>query len=360
MTIIKSYIVTNAAASQSGGGSGTVTSVVAGDNISVDITDPANPIVSLEITQEVNLTGQAGTSGQKLTSQGNASAPVWLPDGIETIIEETGSFAIDATHFVNPTLIRVNSAGAVNITVPDSVGLLGRSVFIESINTGTITFVEAGSQNVTPSSGSLIVTASDGQNLQLKLEYVDTNKWSLQNGKPISITSSDVTNALGFVPSKDRTLVSNGTTTSHVGSAAETILGSVLIPAGTLGISDMLYFKAFFSRVTAGAALNINHKIRVNTSLSLSGATQLAVNTASTTQDWTPIERTMYFKNSLSSQQMFNASTSAATDMVSSTADFAALTNDYSVDQYIMFTTTPGNTTDTGTLLGFTVKLIKQ
>lgn len=60
-----------------GAGGGQVNSVVAGSNISIDSTDPVNPIVNLAITSELTLSGDAGATGQFLQSNGPGLPPTY-------------------------------------------------------------------------------------------------------------------------------------------------------------------------------------------------------------------------------------------------------------------------------------------
>lgn len=146
-----------------GGGGGSVQSVT-GDG--VDNTDPVNPVLTFpELT---DLPTVEAALDEKM-------------DEAEFIREETANYVLEAVDFERATLLIMNSATPVTITVNGGIVADARTLRIRRINTGQITFVEGASQNITPSHGDFL---DAGENCDVTLTWLETNEWDLQNSTP--------------------------------------------------------------------------------------------------------------------------------------------------------------------------------
>lgn len=136
-------------------------------------------------------------------------------------------------------------------------------------------------------------------------------------------------------------------TIAHTGTTTETKIHSILIPAGTFAANDIweLYIKLGFT----DNANNKTIKLYTNTSDSLAGATQIANYIATNNRPYSQFERRLTFKNSVSSQEILSTTVNGVTDE-GAIAGRAALSIDFSVDQYLIFAITLATATDTATL----------
>ena len=114
-----------------------------------------------------------------------------------TIRTITSSGQLESTDFDDTTLIIINSATDLNITVPPLIAADGAHVDIVRVNTGVATFVEGSGVTITP---SLAALTDGGENVLMTLIHSSGDNFYLGNGNPLSFTSSDVTGALGYTP----------------------------------------------------------------------------------------------------------------------------------------------------------------
>lgn len=160
-----------------------------------------------------------------------------------------------------------------------------------------------------------------------------------------------------FNPSR-RILYKNNVSVSLTGTTAETILDSVLIPAGTIQANDVLNIVMTFTK--SGVAGNSSPKIRVNTTNTLGGDVYLNYNIGGATTVYYKIRREIVFKNSVSSEEVF-PSTLNQNDETGATITTAisTFTTNFGVDQYIIISNALGNAADTLTLRSWYVELIR-
>ena len=147
-----------------------------------------------------------------------------------------------------------------------------------------------------------------------------------------------------YISTTDGTAISSTTTIG--------ITSSQLIPANTLVAGNVLRIIARFIKSTAVA--NTSFYIYVNTSNSLTGATQLAIVTANTR--FNGLKRDLFVK-SASATQLYSSTTSAATDDATQSNAPSSINIDWTQNQYIIFAVGHSGATDTGGLTsGFTIE----
>jgi hypothetical protein len=158
--------------------------------------------------------------------------------------------------------------------------------------------------------------------------------------------------------------VRNPTTgNSYTGNGTETILDYVLIPANTFQANDIMKLVTLQTKVgTAGNATNFLRfqtvdPVTTGASGIISGG---AIVGRSSGTVWNKLQRDIVFMNSLTSQIVHNTASSAIpSDILSSSALFTALSIDFSIDQYILCTTSLAGSADTVTLRSWSCEILR-
>lgn len=145
------------------------------------------------------------------------------------------------------------------------------------------------------------------------------------------------------------------TPVSVTGTAAETLLYSVLVPANTFQVGDIIRIMARWTK--SGTSNVADARVRINTSSSLSGATLVANTTISAAQSYGAIERNILL-DTISSQSVYNTSGNQGTD-AQSTNTGDTLSIDFSLDQYIIFSGDLISLTDTHTFKWAYIQIIR-
>ena len=120
--------------------------------------------------------------------------------------------------------------------------------------------------------------------------------------------NKSIATALGYTPFK--LLAKNNTPITHTGTTDETLLLSYNL-TGEFEANDLLNLILF--NLPSGSG-NKTIRIKVNTSNSLIGSTQLSTYTFSTTSN--TLERNYYFANTLSNIRLYGTATSYASDKI--------------------------------------------
>lgn len=354
MIILKSILVYRQS-SGSSGGAGTLTSVQGGFNISVDNTDPTSPIVNLAADGTL-ITDRTGNLDKKIPLENDETlnARLLLEENQE---EETGDFTLGANDAYKTKYL--NSATPQNITFPDNTSV---PIAIDTV----IKFrrVGAGQYSFVAGSGSVVINTSKGTmtdpglDAEFQAVKTDTNEWYVDNGLPVSITSSDVTGALGYTPSKNILLVKENTPNSITGTTNETLLGSFQIPAGTLQTDDIIVVRCRAAKT--GTAGSYNLRLRYHTLNQVSGATQIGIVSPGATQQFTYMKREITLMDSLISQEILATALNAATDEQTGTALPASIAIDFTASVYLILSINLNSAADTGILKNFYIQIIRS
>jgi hypothetical protein len=135
---------------------------------------------------------------------------------------------------------------------------------------------------------------------------------------------------------------------SLTGGTAETVMDTVLVPAGTMEVGDVLNVKILGTKI--GTAGIVTLRLYTNVTPDLTGSPVLVATLASGATDlWAKLSREITFV-SLSSQLVFPPGTSAADDITLSTATPGALTVNFAIQQYFVVSFQNGNGSDTSYL----------
>jgi hypothetical protein len=138
-------------------------------------------------------------------------------------------------------------------------------------------------------------------------------------------------------------LIKNNVTISHTGTTDETILYSVLIPAGTFEANDDFdFFLNFFG--TNNANLK-TVRAYFNDTIVLVGAQKIGQNNSSTAAI-SPLGRTVVL-TSLTTQQVMRNDANYPSDKSTSSSRMDSLTIDFTVAQYLIITGQLADASDT-------------
>lgn len=254
-----------------------------------------------------------------------------------------------AAYSAGDTLYVGNTAGALTNTMPTAPNHLTRIGIVERSNSGNgliYVLVQNGFQLDELSDVDITSTLPVNKDV---LTYVTgtNNLW-----KPRSIST-----ILGYTPANaaetPKILLKNSTDAS-TSSTTYTLLYSGLIPANTFAVGDMFYFEITYRKTgTAGTG---NHRVYLNTSASLTGATQIAQKvTDAATNLYGKFGRTPIIKSSTNTEIII-ATNNLNTDLTNVNNAASTLNINWTVDQYFLVGVSVGVATDTSILSGVLVK----
>lgn len=160
---------------------------------------------------------------------------------------------------------------------------------------------------------------------------------SANNSSPRAASTAYVDNSYEYLIAKDiqNSSVLTGTTTI-------TLLKSILIPAGTISVNDVIYVKNIADKTTV-VSVTENNYLYINTSNTLTGATRLSLQ--SSTNNYYSTERNLRVK-SATSTTIFPTTTNSATDVTTAETIETDLNIDWNVDQYIIHAFKLNNTSN--------------
>jgi hypothetical protein len=129
----------------------------------------------------------------------------------------------------------------------------------------------------------------------------------------------------------------------NISATADTMFGSILIPANTYTGTEAITVSAQFLKTTGYIG---NVKFFINTANTLVGATQIAYQSNSSTVRYVGVIRTFYLNGT--NLYLFPSASSSASDNLTSTSAGQTVTVNWGVDQYIIFS---GNVSIGGSVL---------
>jgi len=133
------------------------------------------------------------------------------------------------------------------------------------------------------------------------------------------------------------------TANAVTGAATNAIFGSVLIPANTVTGNSLIEIESCIKVASPSGAAS--HRLFINTSVSVTGANQLAILTGTSTFIFYKLERTFWLTSTTINGYQSNLS--ANIDDVSGAATVTTHTVDWTVDQYILCVANNGTGTTT-------------
>jgi hypothetical protein len=143
--------------------------------------------------------------------------------------------------------------------------------------------------------------------------------------------------------------INNTVTAAHTGTTTNTIVQSVLIPANTYIVGDIVKISTRGNKTTGLAVLTI--RTYLNTSLSLSGATQVAINATTGATGMHSTIRNLSITSSTTTQTLNISTNNQPNDeaQLSNITLSTSINIDWTVDQYIIFAFQLTNSADSAT-----------
>jgi hypothetical protein len=135
----------------------------------------------------------------------------------------------------------------------------------------------------------------------------------------------------------------NSAAVAVTGTTAQTIAQSILIPANTFAVGDVIEISWRLTKSTGVAT--VGSRLNVNTSLSMTGALQIATQSLVTTTLFAQLGRSANII-STTSTSVFNNASAAASDLSINANAATSLNIDWTVNQYIFTMIQPTNTAD--------------
>lgn len=325
----------------------------------------------------VRITTNPG-SGKVLTSDGIGNA-TWQPGSSV----DTNSFwsthgnsgTNPVTHYLGTTdsvqfLIR-NIAGVVESAAIGITGenfLAGQGLMVAGTNsdaaepalfiTGNNSLGGAADIQITPANGFLKITGiNEGAGKVLTSDVNGFATWQTGAGGATGPTgptgsagatgptgSAGATGPTGPTGTQATTLIAKSATDGSVtGTLSETLIYSVLIPANTLTVDNILYIG--FRGVKVGTAGNVNWRIRIHTSAALAG-NNIGTDSKGATIRYTAQNKLGVIKSATRTE--FGSQAIIDDPLLTSTALPVDWNIDWTVDEYVIFSIQLGNTGDVG------------
>lgn len=285
----------------------------------------------------------------------NSTSGLWQNDTIvsalgftpENVANKDTSTSLGTSNTLYPTQNAVKSYV--------DTGLSGKENTIT-----TLPILKGGTNSGTALNNNRVMQSSGGAIVEAPAITANRALISDVNGIPIASTVTDTT--LGYLDAtssvqtqlnqalKNITLGIITSPSSHTGSAANTILGSILIPAGTLVAGDM--FDVYSRSFRTNANGNITVRFYLSTSASsIAGATLLGIMTMTTAQFTAPVTRKLFVVDNTTVAVFATGSTVVANDEnVSSVASQNETIPTLANDTYLVFTGQLVNGSDVVTL----------
>ncbi len=338
---------------------GSVVSVNSGTDITIDNTDPANPIVNFTGTYQDPITVVANYSA--LPAVGTVTGEFYWCSASQGTSWLPGS--LGGTYY-NSGLYYSNGVTWEYLDVPYQATQA-------TVNTGTNT-----DQFITPST---LTNATVITNKELLANKMATNGYPAQIAYDIILqdnSTGSIFSILRSIASVTRTWIfpdKNGTvamtndaamtdarntkmvlgqntTSSHTGDTNETVLYTATLTGGSIGLNGILEMFTLVGRT--GTAGNITIRMKL-------GGTTIGTLTLLTANTTVGMQRFFWNKNSESSNQSINSTTSLTTMFQNHTANVTTFAIDTSVNKTFEITVQLVNAADTASLYIATLNIIK-
>jgi hypothetical protein len=146
------------------------------------------------------------------------------------------------------------------------------------------------------------------------------------------------------------TIVKQTVDNSVTGTLTQTVLCSLLIPSGSVGANDILFIEWAGGRNSSGTSAVTWNFYLGPTNNSIVGATGIANDSSSSTQQSFSGHRTVALKNSLTSQTVLLVAGNVNSPWAEATAARTSMSQNFNNNIYLIITATLANTGDTATL----------
>jgi len=183
-------------------------------------------------------------------------------DGHKLLVIEDGFMQLHLSDTIQSNLWTTLLTETRNHYLPNNSGTIALTSDITGTNSGTNT----GDETATTIKDKLGITTLSGSNTGDE-------------------TSSTIASKIGFLPFK----FIQTSQTAHAGTTFETIVATATINGGTFNSSDVM--KAIFKCTKGVTTSNVTLRLKINTTNSLSGATQIAILSVTTALQFGKLKR---------------------------------------------------------------------
>jgi hypothetical protein len=229
------------------------------------------------------------------------------------------------------------STASALFTVTQQAGIMA-GTGITAINSLT----GAAQTLTTGTSGTNFAISSTGTTHTFNLPTASaTNRGALSSTDWSTFNSKQ--NALGFTPYK----YINTTQTTVTGTVAETIVATATINGSTFNTNDIL--RLLFQVNKSATANNVSMRIKINTSNTLTGATQIGLFTFLAANSFALMQRNFVLASNTLYGYPF--ATSVISDVISNTAAYSNTSYNTANTLYLFFTIQMGSTGESSTFL---------
>jgi hypothetical protein len=249
--------------------------------------------------------------------------------GLVNKINTTGS--LQGETWLDGDTLYLSPSTAGNITnikpsAPDHLVIIGYVVYSHSVNGKIFVKVDNGYE-LDELHNVKITGATAGQVLQFGTSSIWQNK-----------TLPTIEEQIGFKPFK-WVLTSQ---TLHTGTLSETILGTAIITGGTFNVDDVMKVLCRYTKVTSTNTMAL--RMKINTTNTLSGATQIATYTFAAANTFGVFSRT--FDLNGGNIYGYNQASSVANDVTPTNTVGSSNTYTTTSDLYFFFTVQLNNIVD--------------
>ena len=300
-----------------------VASVSSGTNISVDNTDPANPIIN-------SLADRYKTSSVTSNTIGNGSRTFTVDADLAYIPLQEVLIVYDPSNHMHGEVTSYSGTTlVVDVNHHTGSGTFASWVInLDGIPIDAITGVGTANEIAYFTSGQVIASLPVATYPSLtELSYVKGATSAIQTQLNSKITF--------FASATDGT-ASSGT--------SNTISISVLIPANTFALDDVIRIN---HRVRAtGTTATRETRVYANTTNAIAGAVLVSTASLTNTVLTANLQRFLAIKNATTNTEVITATTNLLTDYNNLTTAVSTLAIDWTVDQYIIFAVNALNAAD--------------
>jgi len=289
---------------------------------------PAIQSTILTITQQSGI--MAGTGITAINSlTGAAQTLATGTSGTDFGISSTGT-----THTFNLPTASATNRGALSSTDWSTFNAKGNGT-VTSV--AALTLGTSGtdlSSSVATGTTTPVITLNVPTASATNRGALSSTDWSTFNGKQ---------NALSFTPYK----YINTTQTTVTGTVAETIVATATINGSTFNTNDIL--RLLFQVNKSATANNVSMRIKINTSNTLTGATQIGLFTFLAANSFALMQRNFVLASNTLYGYPF--ATSVISDVISNTAAYSNTSYNTANTLYLFFTIQMGSTGESSTFL---------